>query len=327
MRVLLTGGSGFLGSHVAEALRARGDEVRALVRRSSNTSHLTRLGCELAYAVLEKGEGLAAALEGVDAVVHCAGVVKARSPREFHEVNAGGTRHLVEAARAHAAGLRRFVYVSSLEAWGPSPDGVLATEDMPPRPTTNYGRSKLAGEEAVLAARDDLPVTVLRPTGIYGPRDTEILQLFKIADRGVLPLINDRAATFTMVYGPDAAAACVSALDVEHASGSVYFVTDGNVYTWAQAAGIMEEAIGKKMWASFKIPSPLVTLAAIAGELKMKLTGKPEIVTREKLSMLTARHLVASSEKIQRELGWKPTLDFAEGARRTVSWYREHGWM
>jgi nucleoside-diphosphate-sugar epimerase len=327
MRVLLTGGSGFLGSHVAEKLRERGDDVRALVRRSSNASHLTKLGCELAYAVLERGEGLDEALDGVDAVVHCAGIVKARSPEEFHEVNAGGTRHLVEAARKRGGAIRRFVYVSSLEAWGPSPDGVPATEDMPPRPTTHYGRSKLAGEQAALAAADDLPVTVLRPTGIYGPRDTEILQLFKIADRGILPLINDRDATFTMIYGPDAAAACVSALDVAHSSGSVFFLTDGNIYSWGQAAGFMEAAIGKKMWASFKIPAPLVTLAAISGELKMKLTGKPEIVTREKLSMLTARHLVASAEKIQRELGWKPTLDFAEGARLTVAWYREHGWM
>jgi nucleoside-diphosphate-sugar epimerase len=327
MRVLLTGATGFLGSHIAEQLQARGDIVRALVRRSSKVDALERLGAELAYANLEKGEGLEAALAGVDCVIHCAGVVKALDEAGFLEVNEHGTRNLVEAARRVAGGLRRFVYISSHEAWGPAEPGVMPTEDMPPRPITMYGRSKLAGERAVLAAADAMPVTVLRPTGIYGPRDAEILQLFAIANRGVLPLINRRTSRFTMVYGPDCAAAAVTALDVEHPSGSVYFVTDGAVYIWEDAIGIVESAIGRRARLRFEIPGALVQAVAIASELSMKLTRKPQIVTREKVGILRAPNLVISAEKIQRELGWKPKLGFAEGARLTVAWYREHGWL
>ena len=327
MRVLLTGATGFLGSHIADLLAARGDTVRALVRRSSKVDHLEKLGAELAYANLEKGEGLTEALDGVDAVVHCAGVVKALDEAGFHEVNAGATEKLVAAARRVAPKIKRFVYISSHEAWGPAGPGVMPTEDMEARPITMYGRSKLAGEKFVLAAKDVLPVTVLRPTGIYGPRDTEILQLFAIANRGLLPLINSRTSRFTMVYGPDCAAAVLAALDVPHASGSVYFVTDGAVYTWNDAIEIVEGAIGRKAWARFEIPRALVQVVAIASELSMKLTKKAQIVTREKVGILRAPNLVISSEKIRRELGWKSELGFAEGARKTVAWYREHGWL
>lgn len=327
MRVLVTGATGFLGSHVADLLSARGDTVRALVRRSSKVDHLEKLGVELAYANLEKGEGLDAALVGVDAIVHCAGVVKALDEAGFHEVNAGGTKNLVNAARRVAKQIKRFVYISSLEAWGPADVGVMPTEDMEARPITMYGRSKLAGEKLVLAAKDELPVTVLRPTGIYGPRDAEILQLFSIANRGLLPLINSRTSRFTMVYGPDCASAVLASFDVEHASGSVYFVTDGNVYTWHDAIGIVEGALGKKAWLRFEIPRFAVHAVAIASEISMKVTKKPQIVTREKVGMLRAPNLVISSDKIRRELGWASEFGFAEGAQKTVAWYREHGWL
>lgn len=327
MRVLVTGATGFLGSHVAEQLAARGDRVRALVRRSSKVDHLEKLGAELAYANLEKGEGLDSALEGVDAIVHCAGVVKALDEGGFHEVNEGGTKHLVEAARRVTTPLKRFVYISSHEAWGPAAPGVMPTEDMEARPITMYGRSKLAGEKHVLAAKADFPVTVLRPTGIYGPRDTEILQLFAIANRGLMPLINSRSSRFTMVYGPDCASAVLASFDVEHESGSIYFVTDGNVYTWHEAIGIVEGAIGRRTLLRFEIPRFAVQAVAVLSELSMKLTKKPQIVTREKVGILRAPNLVISSEKIRRELGWKPEMSFAEGSKKTVAWYRAEGWL
>jgi nucleoside-diphosphate-sugar epimerase len=327
VRVLVTGATGFLGSHVADQLAARGDKVRALVRRSSKVEHLEKLGAELAYANLEKGEGLDAALEGVDAIVHCAGVVKALDEAGFHEVNEGGTAHLVKAARRVAKQLKRFVYISSHEAWGPAEPGVMPTEEMEARPITMYGRSKLAGEKAVLAAKDELPVTVLRPTGIYGPRDTEILQLFAIANRGLMPLINSRSSRFTMVYGPDCASAVLASFDVAHESGSIYFVTDGNVYTWHEAIGIVEGAIGRRTLLRFEIPRAVVQAVAIASELSMKVTKKAQIVTREKVGILRAPNLVISSEKIRRELGWKPEMSFAEGSKKTVAWYRAEGWL
>ncbi len=160
MRVLLTGGSGFVGSYVAEQLAALGHTVRALVRPRSDSKLLKTLNnVEFAPGAIEDRPSLDAAVRGVDAVVHVAGLVKARRPEEFFQVNAEGTKNLLAAAEAHAPGLRRFVYVSSLAAVGPSPDGKPVPDEASPRPVTHYGRSKLAAEQAVLGAKDRLPVT------------------------------------------------------------------------------------------------------------------------------------------------------------------------
>lgn len=326
MRVLLTGGSGFLGSHIAEQLRERGDTVRALVRKSSVVAALEKIGVELAFANLERGEGLDEALEGVDAIIHCAGIVKAKKPDEFHEVNAVGTMHLLDAAKKRGKQIKRFIYISSLEAYGPSPAGVIPTEDMPAHPITHYGRSKLAGEQAVLAAKGDLPVTIMRPTGIYGPRDTEIFQLFEVTNRGLMPLINSREGTFTLIYGPDCASAILAALDKDKSSGKIYFITDGRIYSWRDAENIMRRAVGKKTL-SFELPGFLVHGAALATEIYGRIANKAVIFTRDKLNILRAPHLVASSQALQDDFGWQPTTYFDEGAISTAKWYRDNGWL
>src|ERR1700733_10990284 len=169
LHVLVTGASGFLGGHVAEALSARGDRVRALVRKTSKREHLAKLeNVELFEGSIEQQERVQAAVDGVDAIVHCAGIVKARDADEFFMVNVGGTSNLVEAARQCGKDIKRFVQVSSLEACGPSANGEPVPADQE-NPVTSYGRSKLAAEKVVLSAKDDIPVVILRPAAIYGP--------------------------------------------------------------------------------------------------------------------------------------------------------------
>ena len=326
MRVLLTGASGFLGSHIAEQLTKRGDIVRGFVRKSSNVEGLKKLNAELAYGVLERGEGLQEALADVDVVIHCAGVVKALEPEEFQRVNAGGTEHLLEAVRRHKRDIKRFILISSLEAFGPTLDGGIPKESDTPHPPTHYGRSKLAAEKLVLAAKDEFPVTILRPTGIYGPRDTEMYQFYQAAARGVMPLISPRDGTFTIVYGPDCAAAALKAIDVPHESGRIYFVSDGRIYTWGEGEKIFRSVFGAKLLA-FQIPHVLVRVAAKGADIAQHLTKKPGTFNSDKLGMLLAKHMNCSSDALQNELGWKPTLDFEEGSKITVRWYRENGWL
>ena len=241
MRVLLTGGSGFVGSYVAEQLTGLGHTVRALVRPQSDSKLLKTLkNIEFAPGAVEDRRSLDAAVTGVDAIIHVAGLVKARRPEEFFAVNAEGTRILVAAAEAHAPGLRRFEYVSSLSAVGPCPDGKPVPDDAPPRPVTQYGRSKLAGEQAVLAAKDRLPVTVIRPPLIYGPRDRETLAFFTSVKRGVLPVLGDGTNTLSVVYGEDCASAIVRATVTDGPSGRTYFLDDGSVYVWRDALAELE---------------------------------------------------------------------------------------
>src|SRR5207248_3276260 len=188
-----------------------GHTVRALVRPRSDKRALEKLPrVEFAPGAIEDPASLGPALDGVDAVVHVAGIVKARKPADFFAVNTQGTRNLLDAAVARG-GLRRFVYVSSLAAVGPSADGTPVPDDAEPRPVTHYGRSKLEAERAVLAAADKLPVTVIRPPMIYGPRDRETLAFFTSIRNGLLPMTGDGMNTLSVIYVEDCASAVVRA--------------------------------------------------------------------------------------------------------------------
>ena len=329
MRVLVTGGSGFLGSYVAEGLAALGHTVRALVRPRSDKKILERLAnVEFAPGAIEDRASLDVAVRGVDAVIHVAGLVKARSAAEFFAVNTGGTKNLLDAAQAHAKDLRRFVYVSSLAAVGPSEDGKPVTDHAPPRPVTHYGRSKLAAEEAVLAARDRIPVTVIRPPLIYGPRDKETLAFFTSVRNGVLPMTGDGRNTLSVVYGKDCAAACVrAAVSDSVPSGRAYFVEDGEVLVWRDALDAIEKALGKRAFVRFGLPLGLVKAAAAATQLYGKLTNTAQMLTLDKVRELRQRHWVCEGRGAREELGWAPSVRWAQGVAETVEWYRQAGWL
>jgi nucleoside-diphosphate-sugar epimerase len=328
MRVLLTGGSGFVGSYVAEQLAALGHTVRALVRPRSDSKLLKTLpNVEFAPGAIEDRASLDAAVRGVDAVVHVAGLVKARRPEEFFRVNSEGTKNLLAAAEAHAPGLKRFVYVSSLAAVGPSGDGSPVHDDAPPRPVTHYGRSKLAAEQAVLAAKDRLPVTVIRPPLIYGPRDRETLAFFTSVKNGILPVLGDGRNTLSVIYGEDCAAAVVRAATADGPSGRSYFVDDGSVYVWREALEEVEKAVGRRAFFRLGLPMPVVQIAAAASQLYGKVTRTAQMLTLDKLNELKQRHWVCEGSGARRELGWQPRTSWAEGVTKAVAWYRQSGWL
>lgn len=327
MKVLVTGGSGFLGSHVAEQLSKAGHHVRALVRKSSNRKFLSTLSnLEFAEGSVEDARAVEEAVKGVDAIVHSAGLVKAKNEAEFYATNVQGTINLAAAAKAHTPNLKRFVHVSSLEVSGPSADGKPVPVSQQ-SPITRYGRSKLEAERALLAEKDKLPITILRPTGIYGPRDNEILEVFRTVKRGALPITGDGTAMITFTYGPDCAAACVAAISADVPSGSTYFVTDGEVYVQRAAMEEVERAMGKRAIVRFGMPASVIRTVAIGVEAYGKLRGQAVMLTREKAEALSSPYWGCSSEDAQRELGWKPAVKWAEGAKLTADWYKSNGWL
>ena len=327
MKVLLTGGSGFLGSYVAELLSAAGTEVRALVRQSSNTSFLRTLEhVELAYGAVEDRASLDEAVRGVDAVVHAAGLVKARTAAEFTAINVDGTRNLLDAVENAGTSVRRFVLVSSLTAVGPSLDGKPVHPDAR-RPVTNYGRSKAQAEQVVREARERLSVVILRPPMIYGPRDRETLAFFKSITQGVLPYLGDGSMKMSVIYGRDAAQACVRAVEADVPSGSTYFLDDGYAYVWRNMLEEMERALGKRALLRIGLPMPMAFVAALGSELIGKMTGKAVMFTRDKLNELRGPHWVCDGSDARRELGLKPEVDWIDGCRLSVDWYRAERWL
>jgi 2-alkyl-3-oxoalkanoate reductase len=327
-RILVTGGSGFLGSHICEQLARSGHEVRALVRRTSNRAFLSSLpNTHLVYGSVEDAEALAEATVGVDAVIHAAGVVKALGPDDFERVNVAGTRNLLEAVERHAPRLQRFVFVSSLTAIGASPDGRPIEPDREPSPLTAYGRSKLRAEQAVFGAKGKFPVTVFRPPLIYGPRDNECLTFFQLVSRRILPLYGTGNNTLSIIYGADAATACIRAVFTDVPSGRAYFLSDGRVYVWREMLAELEKALDKRALLRFPIPKSILKGAALASEKFAELTNKPVMLTRDKLNELLQDHWVCDGSSAERELGWKPQVQWAEGARLTAEWYRKQGWL
>lgn len=325
MRVLVTGGSGFLGSWVCQLLSERGDSVRALVRRTSNTKFLRTLkNVELAEGGVEDSAAVNRAARDTDAIVHCAGIVKARGEAEYYATNVTGTRNLIEAAREHAT--KRFVLVSSLEAAGPSSGG-RPVPDGQEAPITAYGRSKLAAEKLALAARDAVPLTILRPGGIYGPRDQEILEAFRSVSRGLAARIAGGRTRYSIVYASDCAAACLRAIEADVPSGSTYFVEDGS--GGVDQRTMMDDiarALGKRLVLKPSLPPVALRVAARGVAAWGKLRDKAVMLTPEKANVLLT-DFVCDASRARRELGWTPEVAWAEGVVRTARWYRENGWL
>jgi 2-alkyl-3-oxoalkanoate reductase len=324
MRVLVTGASGFLGGWIAEQLLAAGHEVRALVRPSSNTKHLAALkSVELVQGGMDDEKSIYAAVLGVEAVIHSAGLVKARNQAEFERTNVAGTRLMIEATRAH--GVKRFVLVSSLEATGPSPDGepVPVTQE---RPVTAYGRSKLLGEKEVLKHRDDVHITILRPGAIYGPRDVEIFEAFKSVSRGLKPTFAKGHARGSFIYAQDCAELCVRALSSPAPSGSIFHAVDNTPLTQLEFFDRVEKALGKKALLNVSLPKFLLKGVSYGVQAFGQLSNRAVMLTPEKAEMLLM-HWVADSREAQVALQWQPLVSMERGCAQSVQWYREQGWL
>jgi len=327
MKVLVTGASGFLGSHVAGQLAHDGHSVRVLLRATSDRAFLRGLELEEALGDVRQPESLPAALAGVDAVVHAAGLVKARSEREFDSVNVGGTANLLTALNGGRA--PRFVYISSLAAHGPSGDGQPRPSRAPAAPVSAYGRSKLRAETIVRSwAGDGRPAVIIRPPAIYGPRDRELLPFFRLARWRLASLLVDGRNAISIVYVEDAAraAALAATSEAEPPPAATYSLDDGAVYTWRDMLAAVEHGVGRK---ALRLPSPVWAFSAAASlsELYGALRRRAVTFSRDKVREMRQRYWVCSHHEIERDLGWRPRVKLDEGVALTAAWYREHGWL
>lgn len=325
MRTLVTGATGFVGSHLVAALVARGDEVLALARRPEQAAFLSSLGALVAPGSLEDAASLQAALRGVDLVYHVAGLTAAGSEREFHDVNEGGTRRLIEAARATIPNLRRFVHVSSIAAVGPTGYGGRLTEETPCRPLTAYGRSKLAGEMVVRRA-PGLPWTVVRPPMVYGPRDRELLRLFRIARWGFAPVFGMGRQELSLVYVTDLVEGIARAGLAATALGQTYHLAHPDVVRSRDLANEVGRAV-RGGRSPLIVPVPAAVAAPIVRAIgrAAAAAGRRTVVSEDKLAEFLAPAWGTSVEKAERELDWRAPHDLSLGIAETVAWCRAEG--
>jgi len=325
MRVLITGATGFVGSHLVDALAGRGVEIRALVRRTSRTGQLERLGVERIEGGLDDTAALARAVEGVDVVFHLAALIAARNEAEYEHTNVGGTKRLLDAIAAAADRPRRLVYMSSLAAIGPSRDGRPVGRDDTCAPLTAYGRTKLAGERACLEADDLIETVVLRPPVVYGPRDREMFRFFQLAAKGIFPIPSGPERPVQLVHVADLVEAAIRAATAPAARG-IYHVAEPRAYLWDEVAGHFGSALGRRV-RIVKVPATFVTAAATISEATATMLGKSTVFNREKARELLAPGWLCETEALRREVGFVPQIALAAGLAQTADWYRAEGWL
>ena len=227
---IITGAAGFIGSHLVEALLQKGAEVRCLVRKSSDLKWIKGLAIEYAWGDCCDRASLKEAVKGVDLVFHSAGVTRAVKEETFYHVNADGTGNLIQACLEYAPHLRRFIYLSSQAAAGPSRNGARKKETDPCEPVSDYGRSKRMGEEIVLAHAKRLPLVILRPSAVYGPRDKDIYVFFKFLSKRINPCLSDPAQRISLCHIQDLVQAVLLAAENPALPGEIFFVSDGQDY-------------------------------------------------------------------------------------------------
>lgn len=287
MNVLVTGASGFIGGALVRRLRARGDDVRVLVRWTSQRAHLEALGAEVAYGDLLTGDGLDAAVDGAHAVVHLAGLTRARNEAAFHQGNAGGTR-LLAAALSRMSSPARLVHCSSLAAAGPSPAHRPRTELDEPAPLSCYGRSKLAAEAAVREFAARVPSTILRPPIVYGPGDrVNLPPLMAMARWGLFVKPGARRRPFSFIHVEDLCQALEHALhrgdtvSPSDLSRGIYFVADPEVHTWDAFCEALARAVGERRTRMLALPEALAPAVGRVSEWIGRWTGELPILNRD----------------------------------------------
>jgi nucleoside-diphosphate-sugar epimerase len=326
LKVLLTGASGFVGSHILERLRARDIETVLLLRPASDLRfiqpHLPSV--QVRHGSINDPASLQAALAGITDVIHCAGLTKARSSSEFLQGNQLGTRNVVAAVNAQSGRVRRLVHISSLAAIGPAGADNPAREEDPPHPVSDYGRSKLAGE---LEVRNQCRAefVIIRPPAVYGPRDNAFLSLFQAVNRHVLPRPSATQA-LSLVFVQDLAEGIVTCLEHPAAAGKAYFVAARQVVTGRDIANEIAAQINH--W-TVPLPLPATLLWPVCAfrELWSRLTRKVSLLNLQKFAELRASGWVCDPSRLARETGYECKTMLKDGVAQTLAWYRQNHWL
>jgi len=322
--VLITGANGFVGSRLCARLLDDGYRVIAGVREGCDIALIDELDLEYRFGDVTIPETLPPMVAEVDYIVHNAGLVKTENPDDFFRVNQVGTKNVIEAA-AEETTLKKFIYISSMAAAGPSGKGRPRTEDDPPQPLTEYGRSKLAGERRVLARSETVNATILRPSGVYGPGDKEMFAFFNMLNNRLKPYLGNSRRKIQLVHVDDLAAAVAKSMTASTESGSIYFVAESQSYEYRALLKILGRAIGR-ICLPFYLPGRLLLQVAAISEKFTRGRGRPPMFTVDKARELLADWEV-SVEKARREIGFESQITFAQGAAETAGWYRMEGWM
>jgi dihydroflavonol-4-reductase len=323
MKALLTGGTGFIGSHLAEFLLDEGAVVFALVRDPHNLKWLKGLNIHLLNGNLLS---IPALPTDIDYVFHVAGLTNSSNLADYYTVNQQGTASLFKSLHDQEIQPKKIICLSSLAAVGPSCDGKPVQESDVPHPITPYGKSKLMGEVEALKFKEVYPIIILRAPGVIGPRDKDFLHYFKWIKKGALPAIGSKQRYMSVCYVKDLIRAFYICSQKELESGEIFNIGDPNPCSYDEFGEMAARAIGRKL-RKVKIPIPVGYLAALVADVAGKISKKPSILNLHKFKQMKQRGWVADMRKATEELSFQPQYSLQEAIQVTINWYLNHNWL
>ncbi len=321
-KILVTGANGFIGSHLVRQLLQRGHEVVGLVRKTSDLSSLDGLPITLYIGDVRVPSTLAAPMRGVEFIYHLAAALLVTSEEDFLATNTRGTRNMLEAALQYTDGnLKRFLYVSSQAAAGPASGLEPIDETAERRPVSWYGESKKQAEDLVLEFGARLPVTIVRPSSVYGEREQDLSQTFPLIDQRIQPKLGIQPKYTVMVYVEDLVRGFIAAAESPQSLGQTYFLNHPAVLSTSQVVKTIAVARGKSAGLMIPIPLPLIGLSAPLAEILYQFNRERPPTTRDKYRELSQRFWLADPSKARRDFGWEAAHDLLSGMKLTTGYY------
>lgn len=324
--VLVTGANGFIGSHLVDSLLSLDCIVHCMVRKSSNLRWLSLPKIQLHFVDLADPNLKIPDLKTLDYVFHCAGLTKAKSRKEYFDVNSRVCSTLYEQCLRYKNSIKGIVHLSSLAAAGPSEAGVQVDEATPLNPITFYGKSKKSGEDIALKYSATLPLKVIRPPVVYGPREENLYTFFKLVKKGWGLQVGKTPKVLSLIYVADLVQAMMEVCGPCTTQKKVYFVTDGNSYLWEDVA---KKAAGKMNVSVkvLKVPESVLVPIAIFFEILSMFSAKPALFDRQRMIDIRQSCWTASPENFFRDFDFTPKFNLATGLDRTLDWYVQHKWL
>ena len=331
MKILITGASGFIGSFIVEEALKQGFETWAAIRKSSSKEYLQDERIHFIELNLSSKAQLIEQLRPhqFDYVVHAAGVTKCLNKADFRHINTEGTKNLVDALLDLQMPLKRFVFLSSLSVFGAIKEQLPydeIREDDTPKPNTEYGRSKLEAERYIDSIGSRLPYIILRPTGVYGPREKDYFMMAKSIKQHIDFAVGYQRQDITFVYVTDVVQAVFLALE-KGETGRKYFLSDGQVYQSTTFSDLIHEELGRPWWLRITAPVWVLRVVTFFGEYIGHMTGKVTALNNDKYNILRQRNWRCDIEPARRELGFEPKIQLKEGVKTTIRWYKDHKWL
>ncbi len=323
---VVTGGTGFVGSHLVDLLLEKNYEVRCIVRKTSNLRWLKNKNVKIFDSGLFDKEKLRDILKDADYLYHIAGVVKAKTKEGYYKGNVETTKNLLEAVTEVNPRIKKVVVMSSLTACGPAKDGKPCTEDTEPHPITTYGRSKLEQENLTRKYMDKLPITITRAPGVYGERDTEIYLMFKTYKQGLMTIVGFDKKLVSLIHVTDLVKGIYQAGISEKSAGEIYFISSEEYYDWDRISEGIKQAMGKGA-IKIRLPHFLVYTVAAFAQFFAMFSSKPATFNLEKARDFVQKYWICDVSKAKRDLGFRQEISLEDGLKRTIDWYKREKWL